>query len=158
MVTAWVLFFVAVKVSFYVNDAQTILSDQSCSMTSEISFYEQVKDELLFQFASVVNEIRTLSVQNRQDVSILTDQVSTLKEKQANNEKIFVNITGYVEILAKKNEVLSSRVSSIQIQLSNVSAKLTKFTSRFERPTSGKVCQASDVKNFKNPKNQNCII
>ena len=91
--TAWVLFFVAVKVSFYVNDAHTILSHQSCCMTSEISFYEQVKDELLSHFASVVNEIRTLSVQNRQDVSILTDQVSTLNEIRANNENIYAKIT-----------------------------------------------------------------
>ena len=120
---------------------------------SKTSFYEQVKEELLSQFASVIDEIRTVSLQNRQDVRILTDQVSTLNEIRANNEKIFVNITGDVEMLARKNEVLSSRVPSIQVKLSDVSAKLTKFTSIFEIPTSGKVCQASNVRNSK----KNCL-
>lgn len=80
MMTACCLFLVAMEVFFSVSDAQIIISDPTSSMVSMTSFYEQVKEELLSQFASVIDEIRTVSLQNRQDLSILTDQVSTLNE------------------------------------------------------------------------------
>lgn len=121
MMAAWVLGFVALKVSFYLNDAQTISNGPSCYMVSRTTFYEQIKDELFSQFASVVDEIRTLSVQNR----LLADQVSILNEQRAKDEQIIAKIT--------------SDVSSIKTQLSNVSTKLTAFASRFENRIQGKV-------------------
>ena len=93
MMRACGLFLVAMEVFFYVSDAQIIISDPTSSMMSKTSFYEQVKEELLSQFASVIDEIRTVSLQNRQDVRILTDQVSTLNEIRANNENIYAKIT-----------------------------------------------------------------
>ena len=117
MMRACCLFLVAMEVFFSVSDAQIIISDPTCSMVSKTSFYEQVKEELLSQFASVIDddEIRTVSLQNRQDVSILTDQVSTLNEIQASNENIYAKIT--------------SDAASTQTQLSNVLAKNQQFES-----------------------------
>ena len=117
MMTACCLFLVAMEVFFSVSDAQIIISDPTCSMVSKASFYEQVKEdlELLSQFASVIDEIRTVSFQNRQDVSILTDQVSTLYEIRPNNENNYAKIT--------------SDAASIQTQLSNVLAKNQQIAS-----------------------------
>ena len=134
MMRACGLFLVAMEVFFYVSDAQIIISDPTSSMVSKTSFYEQVKDELLTQFASVIDEIRTVSLQNRQDVRILTDQVSTLNEIRANNENIYAKIT--------------RDAASTQTQLSNVLAKNQQFDSIVDEIRTVSVQNRQDVSNL----------
>lgn len=89
---------------------------------------------MLSQFASVIDEIRTVSLQNRQDVSILTDQVSTLNEILASNEGIFAKIT--------------SDAASTQTQLLNVLANNQQFASVVDEIRTVSVQNRQDVSNF----------
>lgn len=70
------------------------------------------------QFDSVVDEIRTVSIQNRQDVNNLTVLVSKLENKMRNeSEKCFAKVTNDVEILERKTQKISQLMENFESRI-----------------------------------------
>ena len=65
-----------------------------------------------------MDEIRTVSVQNRQDVNNLTVLVSKLENKIRNeSEKCFAKVTNDVEILERKTQKISQFMENLESRM-----------------------------------------
>lgn len=116
----YVWLIVACTVSYSISDAQKISADQACTVVSETTVYEFVKNILLTKFVSINGEIREAqypqipSDSGSRLISDLKERVSRLEdEMQTMKETLSTKENSEIKSLVKRTQELNQHVENL---------------------------------------------